>query len=95
MSKPLINFYYLALGLLTLSAVVFTIYTSSQTVPYGQAITDLEKQRQVLVAQEMQLNQEIGQATTLTSAQQLAQADGYILTTQLVQLPTQTQVALR
>lgn len=95
MSKPLINFYYFALGLLTLSAVVFTIYTSSQAVPYGQTITDLDKQRQVLVAQEMQLKQEIGQATTLSSAQQLAQADGYTLTTKLVQLPTQTQVALR
>jgi len=95
MSKSLTNFYYFTLGLLTLSAVVFTIYTSSQAVPNGQAITDLDKQRQVLVAQEMQLKQEIGQATTLSSAQQLAQADGYTLTTKLVQLPTQTQVALR
>jgi hypothetical protein len=95
MPKSLVNLYYLTLGFLILSAAVFTIYTSSQAVPNGQTITDLQKQRQVLATQELELNQEIGQATTLASAQQLAQANGFVFTTQLVQLPTQTQVALR
>ena len=95
MNKHLINTYYTLLGIFSLSMMAFTIFTGSQTVSYGQTISDLEKQKQVLVAQQTTLQQQIGQAVSLNSAQQLAQTDGYVLTTQLVQLPTQTQVALR
>jgi hypothetical protein len=95
MNKQLLHSYYFLLGVTTLVMGAFTIYTGSQTVSYGQTISDLEKQKQVLVAQQVSLEHQIGQETALASAQNFAQADGYVLTTRLVQLPTQTQVALR
>ncbi len=95
MNKQLIKAYYFTLGIIALGMGAFTIYTGSQTVSYGQTISNLEKQRQTLVAQQTSLQQQIGQEVSLGPAQELAQTDGYVLTTQLLQLPAQTQVALR
>ncbi len=95
MNKHIIHTYYSVLGITALSMVLFTIFTGSKTVSYGQTIAELEKQKQVLVEQESHIRQQIAAESSLSQVQQLAQVDGYVLTTQLVQLPTQTQVALR
>lgn len=95
MNKQVINAYYVLLSAISLGMVLFTIFTGSQAVSYGQKIAALDKNKQVLISEQTQLQFQINQQVSLSAAQQLADANGYIVTTQLIQMPAQTQVALR
>lgn len=94
-NKKLIHSYYFLLTAVTMTMVIFTVYTGSQAVSYGRTVSQLEKQKQVYISQQLTLQQEMSSVASLSSAQEVAQANGYLPTSQLLQLPTSTQVALR
>jgi hypothetical protein len=95
MNKRLLNIYYFFLFAITIGMAGTTVFTGSTHVSFGHEMSALEKQKQVLVREQLSLQQEIHQQQSLTVLTAAAEQDGYVFSQNVIRLTGNDIVASR
>ncbi len=95
MNNTFAKIYYTGLVAITLAFAAYTVAIGSANIANGQKVAELEKRQTVLSERQVTVQQEISQETSFAHLAVLAEEQGFVSTSQIVTVPTNTQVASR
>jgi hypothetical protein len=83
-NKATYKIYYSLLAAATLCVLLWTLFIGGRQVTFGRKVAKLQVQQHNLVQHQTQLQLELSQQLSLTSAENYAQENGFINITQPV-----------